>query len=42
VQNVSGITTRQGELFPGVEPGPQFPEEEQAKIAGGNTARVYK
>jgi crotonobetainyl-CoA:carnitine CoA-transferase CaiB-like acyl-CoA transferase len=24
VQNVSGITTRQGELFPGVAPGPQF------------------
>jgi crotonobetainyl-CoA:carnitine CoA-transferase CaiB-like acyl-CoA transferase len=24
VQNVSGITTRQGELFPGPEPGPQF------------------
>src|SRR3984893_4484237 len=24
VQNVSGITTRQGELFPGGEPGPQF------------------
>jgi crotonobetainyl-CoA:carnitine CoA-transferase CaiB-like acyl-CoA transferase len=24
VQNVSGITTRQGELFPGDEPGPQF------------------
>ncbi|HEV8680834.1 MAG TPA: CoA transferase [Stellaceae bacterium] len=24
VQNVSGITWRQGELFPGVEPGPQF------------------
>jgi crotonobetainyl-CoA:carnitine CoA-transferase CaiB-like acyl-CoA transferase len=24
VQNVSGITTRQGELFPGSEPGPQF------------------
>ncbi|MBV9860115.1 MAG: CoA transferase, partial [Alphaproteobacteria bacterium] len=24
VQNVSGITTRQGELFPGAEPGPQF------------------
>ncbi len=24
VQTVSGITTRQGELFPGVEPGPQF------------------
>ncbi len=24
VQNVSGITTRQGELFPGEEPGPQF------------------
>jgi crotonobetainyl-CoA:carnitine CoA-transferase CaiB-like acyl-CoA transferase len=24
VQNVSGITLRQGELFPGVEPGPQF------------------
>jgi hypothetical protein len=24
VQNVSGITTRQGELFPGLEPGPQF------------------
>ncbi|HLY47472.1 MAG TPA: CoA transferase [Stellaceae bacterium] len=24
VQNVSGITTRQGELFPGTEPGPQF------------------
>jgi len=24
VQNVSGITTRQGELFPGKEPGPQF------------------
>ncbi|MBV9580770.1 MAG: CoA transferase [Chloroflexi bacterium] len=24
VQNVSGITTRQGELFPGNEPGPQF------------------
>src|SRR5580704_3098456 len=24
VQNVSGITTRQGQLFPGKEPGPQF------------------
>jgi crotonobetainyl-CoA:carnitine CoA-transferase CaiB-like acyl-CoA transferase len=24
VQNVSGITTRQGQLFPGREPGPQF------------------
>ena len=24
VQNVSGITRRQGELFPGAEPGPQF------------------
>src|SRR5207237_6762714 len=24
VQNISGITTRQGELFPGSEPGPQF------------------
>jgi crotonobetainyl-CoA:carnitine CoA-transferase CaiB-like acyl-CoA transferase len=24
VQNVSGITTRQGQLFPGAEPGPQF------------------
>jgi crotonobetainyl-CoA:carnitine CoA-transferase CaiB-like acyl-CoA transferase len=24
VQNVSGITTRQGDLFPGAEPGPQF------------------
>src|SRR5215472_7469136 len=24
VQNISGITTRQGELFPGDEPGPQF------------------
>jgi crotonobetainyl-CoA:carnitine CoA-transferase CaiB-like acyl-CoA transferase len=24
VQNVSGITTRQSELFPGAEPGPQF------------------
>ncbi|MGA8400464.1 MAG: CoA transferase, partial [Stellaceae bacterium] len=24
VQNVSGITSRQGELFPGKEPGPQF------------------
>ena len=24
VQNVSGITTRQGHLFPGAEPGPQF------------------
>src|SRR5271169_3011790 len=24
VQNVSGITNRQGELFPGKEPGPQF------------------
>jgi crotonobetainyl-CoA:carnitine CoA-transferase CaiB-like acyl-CoA transferase len=24
VQNVSGITTRQGEVFPGSEPGPQF------------------
>jgi hypothetical protein len=24
VQNVSGITTRQGELIPGAEPGPQF------------------
>jgi hypothetical protein len=24
VQNISGITTRQGELFPGPEPGPQF------------------
>ena len=24
VQNVSGITTRLGELFPGEEPGPQF------------------
>jgi crotonobetainyl-CoA:carnitine CoA-transferase CaiB-like acyl-CoA transferase len=24
MQNVSGITTRQGELFPGAEPGPQF------------------
>jgi len=24
VQNVSGITTRQGELFPGAQPGPQF------------------
>ena len=24
VQNVSGITIRQGELFPGAEPGPQF------------------
>jgi crotonobetainyl-CoA:carnitine CoA-transferase CaiB-like acyl-CoA transferase len=24
VQNVSGITSRQGELFPGPEPGPQF------------------
>src|SRR5437764_8802059 len=24
VQNVSGITSRQGELFPGAEPGPQF------------------
>src|SRR5581483_9684514 len=24
VQNVSGITWRQGELFPGKEPGPQF------------------
>ncbi len=24
VQNVSGITTRQGELFPGAKPGPQF------------------
>src|SRR5262249_5965231 len=24
VQNVSGITSRQGELFPGTEPGPQF------------------
>src|SRR3989440_6015683 len=24
VQNVSGITTRQGELFPGAAPGPQF------------------
>ena len=24
VQNISGITTRQGELFPGKEPGPQF------------------
>jgi CoA-transferase family III len=24
VQNVSGITTCQGELFPGAEPGPQF------------------
>ena len=24
VQNVSGITTRQGELFPSAEPGPQF------------------
>jgi CoA-transferase family III len=24
VQNVSGITTRQGEVFPGAEPGPQF------------------
>jgi crotonobetainyl-CoA:carnitine CoA-transferase CaiB-like acyl-CoA transferase len=24
VQTVSGITTRQGELFPGAEPGPQF------------------
>jgi crotonobetainyl-CoA:carnitine CoA-transferase CaiB-like acyl-CoA transferase len=24
VQNVSGITARQGELFPGTEPGPQF------------------
>jgi hypothetical protein len=24
VQNVSGITTRQGELFPGAESGPQF------------------
>ena len=24
VQNVSGITTRQGELFPGAETGPQF------------------
>jgi crotonobetainyl-CoA:carnitine CoA-transferase CaiB-like acyl-CoA transferase len=24
VQNVSGITARQGELFPGAEPGPQF------------------
>jgi crotonobetainyl-CoA:carnitine CoA-transferase CaiB-like acyl-CoA transferase len=24
VQNVSGITTRQGEVFPGPEPGPQF------------------
>ena len=24
VQTVSGITSRQGELFPGVEPGPQF------------------
>ena len=24
VQNVSGITTRQGEVFPGNEPGPQF------------------
>ena len=24
VQNVSGITTRLGELFPGAEPGPQF------------------
>ncbi len=24
VQNVSGITSRQGEVFPGAEPGPQF------------------
>jgi crotonobetainyl-CoA:carnitine CoA-transferase CaiB-like acyl-CoA transferase len=24
VQTVSGITSRQGELFPGAEPGPQF------------------
>lgn len=24
IQTVSGITTRQGELFPGAEPGPQF------------------
>ena len=24
VQTVSGITHRQGELFPGAEPGPQF------------------
>ncbi len=24
VQNVSGITTRQGEVFPGAQPGPQF------------------
>ena len=24
VQTVSGITSRQGELFPGIEPGPQF------------------
>jgi len=24
VQNVSGITSRQGEMFPGAEPGPQF------------------
>ena len=24
VQTVSGITSRQGELFPGTEPGPQF------------------
>src|SRR5436853_2833762 len=24
VQNVSGITTRQGQVFPGAEPGPQF------------------
>ena len=24
VQNVSGITTRQGDLLPGAEPGPQF------------------
>ena len=24
VQTVSGITTRQGELFPGTDPGPQF------------------
>jgi hypothetical protein len=24
VQDISGITTRQGELFPGAEPGPEF------------------
>jgi hypothetical protein len=24
VQNVSGITTRQSDLFPGASPGPQF------------------